>query len=486
VDTTPDVIYSLAGITTSRVGSDRGLELGVLVHVTKSKPDDVNRSRATTVVSLVTLTGEEDVLVDVCAVRSWIVLALVSQQAVERPETRSRGPVFLPCFRLILVVLDFPESTNGIKHWSSLPRKASLRRNNYLVILSIDRSIDCIDFLPPAETSKQSFISRMSDLAPFLVAAAVRDQVVTDLQEEVSKLHQEKQQLQKLAAHYKTMYERNHPFRTVSLVLLPPSMPPSSQANSSSNGGTGEASASSSTAATQALTTLASCRVNLDHALSSGMVQVFEGHADAAIPVEDFGKVELRIGDATTACRLVDLTARSVMYFQCIASSHFFLRFVMEQGPDLMLEAGIGPLTHQEYCAFFRIQMSDMNAAANSENEGLIGCNMLDARDRVSRPIDLSRLVSFFSTKTTGAGSGEAAAADDGVSSTTSTMAMAAAAASKYVKFMFDDNRMSSDFLFEYLETPYDPSGIGGGEDDDHDYLDDQPMMVDDIGGGRD
>jgi hypothetical protein len=317
----------------------------------------------------------------------------------------------------------------------------------------------------------------MSDLAPFLVAAAVRDQIVTDLQEEVNKLHQEKQQLQKLATHYKTMYERNHPFRTVSLVLLPQaqSTNSSSQANSSSssNGGAGEASGSHAVAS-QALTTLASCRVNLDHALSSGMVQVFEGHADAAVPVEDFGKVELRIGDTTTACRLVDLTATSVMYFQCIASSHFFLRFVMEQGPDLMLDAGIGPLTHQEYCDFFRIQMSDLNAAANGENDCSAGCNMLDVRDRVSRPIDLPRLVSFFSTA-------------DSVSSAATTTTMAAAAR-KYVKFMFDDNRMSSDFLFEYLDTPYDPSGIGGGEDDedDDDYLDDQPMMVDDIGGGRD
>jgi hypothetical protein len=305
----------------------------------------------------------------------------------------------------------------------------------------------------------------MSDLAPFLVAAAVRDQVVTDLQEEVSKLHEEKQQLQNLAMHYKSLYERHHPFRTVSLVLLPATTTtaqtmafPTSDNNSSS-----------ADALALVPSTLASCRVNLDHALSSGMVQVFEGHADAAIPIQDLDRVELRIGESTTACRLVDLTARSVMYFQCITSSHFFVRFLMEQGPDLMLDAGIGPLTHQEYCDFFRIQMSDLNPAANSSDDGgLLECNMLDVRDRVSRPIDLARLVSFFSP----AGASSTAAA-------TSTTNGPSHDDPKFVKFMFDENRMSSDFLFEYLDTPYDPTGMGGEDEDgeggnDHD---DDPMM---------
>jgi hypothetical protein len=299
----------------------------------------------------------------------------------------------------------------------------------------------------------------MSDLAPFLVAAAVRDQVVTDLQEEVSQLHQEKRQLQQLAMHYKSLYERNHPFRTVSLVLLPST----ATAQASQASPTSDLNNSHADGLALGPSTLASCRVNLDHALSSGMVQVFEGHADAAIPIQELDRVELRIGDSTTACRLVDLTARSVMYFQCITSSHFFVRFLMEQGPDLMLDAGIGPLTHQEYCDFFRIQMTDLNPAASSDDGGLIECNMLDVRDRVSRPIDLRRLVSFFSPQ----------------GSSTVVATNGPPHDPKFVKFMFDENRMSSDFLFEYLDTPYDPTGMGGEVEEDGEGGNDHDPMMD-------
>jgi hypothetical protein len=311
----------------------------------------------------------------------------------------------------------------------------------------------------------------MSDLAPFLVAAAVRDQVVTDLQEEVSQLHEEKRQLQQLAMHYKSLYERNHPFRNVSLVLLPATTTTTAQTALFPTSDNNNSSADADLALARGPSTLASCRVNLDHALSSGMVQVFEGHADAAIPVQDLDRVELRIGDSTTACRLVDLTARSVMYFQCITSSHFFVRFLMEQGPDLMLDAGIGPLTHKEYCDFFRVQMTDLNPAASCDDDGgLIECNMLDVRDRVSRPIDLRRLVSHFSPAT-----------PPGAPTTAATTATATGPShdQKFVKFMFDEDRMSSDFLFEYLDTPYDPTGMGGDvvADDEEGGNEHDPMM---------
>jgi hypothetical protein len=65
----------------------------------------------------------------------------------------------------------------------------------------------------------------------------------------------------------------------------------------------------------------------------------------------------------------------------------------------------------------------------------------MSVHDAASRPLAPSRLQALLQS--------------DGSSSSTRPP--------KFVKFMFDDNRMSTDYLFEFLDTPYDAAGAAGG-----------------------
>jgi hypothetical protein len=288
----------------------------------------------------------------------------------------------------------------------------------------------------------------MSDLAPF-VAAVVRDKVVSDLQNEVEQLRREKDGLQELASQYKSLYEttsassnlqhQNPSFRTVSLVLLPPSSPPGEDAQGPAHP------APLLLPLPPPPQVLASCRVNLDHALSNddgSGVALFEGSADANIALLDLPRVELRIG-STAACRVAsELSVRSVMFFACPASGDNFVRINLEHGPDLRLEAGIGPLTVDEYCDLFGVEPRELSSPSDGYQPPTAAvCGRMSVHDAASRPLAPSRLQALLQS--------------DGSSSSTRPP--------KFVKFMFDDNRMSTDYLFEFLDTPYDAAGAAGG-----------------------
>jgi hypothetical protein len=277
----------------------------------------------------------------------------------------------------------------------------------------------------------------MSDLAPF-VAAVVRDKVVTELQGEVSQLHTEREELRQLASHYREMYERSQsaqrgrqqqqqsPFRTVSLVVLHP--PPVAAAGG--GGGRQEP-------VDPLSTVLASCRVNLEVALSGengGILEVFGGHPDVTLPLRDLARIQLRVG-SRPACFLSELQFRSTLYFECAATRQSYVKVAMEHGPDLLLEAGIGPVSGEEYARLFdlppqgHLPQPASRGAGAPEDGGCFdadfgsGVRVLDA---ASRPLVFRRLADL---------AGESQEA--------------------IFKLVFDDARMSSDFLFEFLDAPY-------------------------------
>lgn len=220
----------------------------------------------------------------------------------------------------------------------------------------------------------------MSDLAPF-VAAAIRDKVVHELQIEVEKLTQEKKGLEDTVLKYKKQYEQGNPYRIVSLSLRG--------------------------------TALVQCRVNLENALEQDMISVFEGDMDIPLPVRDLLQVEVKIGE-TTACRLHQLSFRTINYFRCSATEQSFIKVLIEQRPDLKIEAAIGPFDELEYCTL--VDIAPENMSAGRYESDII-------HDNFPRIFHASRLP-----------------------------------LDKISKIYFDDSRMSSSFLFEYLEIPYVPS----------------------------
>jgi hypothetical protein len=219
---------------------------------------------------------------------------------------------------------------------------------------------------------------------------------------------------------------------------------------------------------------LASCRVNLDVALLSGenggLLTIFAGHADVAVPLRDWPRVQLRIGP-NPACLLSELSLRSTLYFTCPATNQSFVKIAMEHGPDLSIEAGIGPVSAEEYRRLFDLpshpHLPPRNSAepggGEEENFPPCGPNNLRVHDAQSRPLSFDRLSDQLLLRENNNGNN----IDEDPRNTT-----------KYVKLLFDDCRMSSDFLFEFLDAPYQMNIV----DDDNDVHMEEEEDDDDLG----
>ena len=290
---------------------------------------------------------------------------------------------------------DVTANTNWLASLFELPVPAKPNRRPHRLCRSRLTSSKKEDQQQPASRA-YPIIVVMSDLAPF-VAAAIRDKVVQDLHAEVSKLTEEKKDLQQVAQRYKRQYERGNPYRVVSLVKPAAVSSPREDRNYHA-------------------AAVAQCRVHLDQALEQGVFPIFEGEVDVLLPFAELLQVQVKIGDVV-ACQLRQLSFRTKNYFTCVSTEQNFVKIAMEQSSDLKLEAIMGPFSAQEYCELIGIQLHDMQRGLSRP-----GTCSDSVHDEISRRLDVSRVP-----------------------------------ADKVAKIYFDDNRMSSDFLFEYLETPYSP-----------------------------
>lgn len=219
----------------------------------------------------------------------------------------------------------------------------------------------------------------MSDLAKF-VAAAIRDKVVVDQQDEIQQLQKELQQKENKMEQMQLKIDESNPIRSVQLCA--------GDGADDTGDETGDA-----TIYVQAQLNAQEVEATMDE-----MVDLFPNETDVCVTIDKFLNAQLRIdGQAAIESLGQQLQLTVERYFYCRFNHEHFCYLRAEQGPDLCLHLYAGPFTSEEYC-----QIVGLSSPHEFRNSAAATSDVpMDIHDGVARPIHTQVLSTRFGkTKT--------------------------------------------------------------------------------------